>query len=189
LNVQVLGISIDHIPALQAWAESLGGVTYPLLSDFWPHGEIAQKYGVLRPEGYTERAIFIIDKEGIIQYIDIHDIDEQPDNKILFAELERLDPEAAKRAREQSPAPIHEDLPRGGVVMYCNKWCPACRRARTWFENNNIDYTEVDVTRFAKAAQQVREWTGGNLTTPTFDVDGTIVVDYDVQRLHELLLE
>jgi len=189
LNVQVLGISVDHVPSLKAWAESLGGIIYPLLSDFWPHGEVAQKYGVLRADGRAERAIFIIDKQGILQYIDIHDIDDQPDNKILFAELERIDPEAARRVRELEPTPLDEDLPRGGVVMYCNKWCPACRRARTWFESNNIDYTEIDVTRFAQAAQQVREWTGGSLTTPTFDVDGTIVVDYDVQKLHELLLE
>jgi len=75
LNAQVLGISIDHVPCIQAWADSLGGIHYPLLSDFWPHGAVAKKYGVLRVEGYAERAIFIIDKIGIIRYIDIHDID------------------------------------------------------------------------------------------------------------------
>ncbi|MBL6965588.1 MAG: redoxin domain-containing protein, partial [Anaerolineales bacterium] len=93
-NVQVLGISVDHIPALQAWAKSLSGISFPLLSDFWPHGEIAEKYGVLRSDGSSERAIFIIDKNGIIQYIDIHDIDDQPDNEVLFAELKRMDPDA-----------------------------------------------------------------------------------------------
>ena len=87
MNVQVLGISVDHVPCLQAWAESLTGINYPLLSDFWPHGEVARRYGVLRQEGYSERAIFIIDAEGIIRYIDIHDIDDQPDNNVLFSEV------------------------------------------------------------------------------------------------------
>ncbi|HBX68522.1 MAG TPA: hypothetical protein DEH25_03835, partial [Chloroflexi bacterium] len=40
LNAQVLGISVDHVPCLQAWAESLGGISYPLMSDFWPHGAV-----------------------------------------------------------------------------------------------------------------------------------------------------
>ena len=84
MNVQVLGISVDHVPCLVAWAKSLGDINYPLLSDFWPHGEVAKKYGVfIEEEGKSERAIFIIDKEGIIRYIDIHDIDEQPDNDVL----------------------------------------------------------------------------------------------------------
>jgi len=62
-----------------------------LLSDFWPHGEAAKRYGVLRKEGYCERALFIVDKEGIIRYIDIHDIDDQPDNQVLFDVLKELE--------------------------------------------------------------------------------------------------
>jgi len=82
LNAQVLGVSVDHVPCLQAWAESLGGISYPLSSDFWPHGSVARKYGVLiEEEGKSERAIFVLDKMGIIRYIDIHDIDHQPDNE------------------------------------------------------------------------------------------------------------
>jgi len=78
MNAQVLGISVDSVPCLIAWAKSLGGISYPLLSDFWPHGEVAKKFGVLRKEGYTERAIFLLDRDGIVRYIDIHDINEQP---------------------------------------------------------------------------------------------------------------
>jgi len=62
-----------------------------LLSDFWPHGEVAKRYGVLRQEGYCERAIFVVDKEGIIRYIDIHNMDEQPDNQVLFDVLKELE--------------------------------------------------------------------------------------------------
>ena len=62
-----------------------------MLSDFWPHGEVAKRYGVLRQEGYCERAIFVVDKEGIIRYIDIHNMDEQPDNQVLFDVLKELE--------------------------------------------------------------------------------------------------
>ena len=67
-DAQVLGISIDTIPTIKAWAKSLGGISYPLVSDFWPHGLTALKFAVLRGEGFTERAIFIIDKKGTMAY-------------------------------------------------------------------------------------------------------------------------
>lgn len=90
LDTQVLGVSVDSIFSHQAWAESLGGIEYPLLADFWPHGEIAQKYGVLTDAGHTERTIFVIDRQGIIRHIDHHAIDDTPDNEVLFKLLETI---------------------------------------------------------------------------------------------------
>jgi glutaredoxin len=171
---------------LKAWAKSLGEISYPLLSDFWPHGAVAQEYGAfISGEGKSERAIFIIDKEGLVQYIDIHDIDDQPDNEVLFAELDRINPDAAP----METAPLSEELPQDGVVMYCNKWCPGCRKARHWFEENQIEYQEVDVVLNKHAAYQVRKWANGNLTTPTFDIHGTVVVDWKPDKLAEILLK
>ena len=90
LNAQVLGISVDHIPCLKAWAESLGGISYPLLSDFSPQAAVARRYGVRRKEGFSERAIFVLDKYGIVRYIDVHNIKDRPKNSILFAELKKV---------------------------------------------------------------------------------------------------
>ena len=87
----MLGISIDSVPCNTAWAKSLGGITYDLLSDFEPKGEVARKYGAYRPEGYSERALFVVDKEGKIAYKDIHDIGDQPDNEVIFDVLRKLD--------------------------------------------------------------------------------------------------
>lgn len=89
-NAQVVGISIDHKPASSTWVQSLGGLEYPVLSDFWPHGEVSQRYGVLRKEGFSERAVFIVDQEGHVRYIDVHDIKEQPDEEQIFEELRKL---------------------------------------------------------------------------------------------------
>lgn len=90
-DTQVLGISVDSIPCHVAWAKSLGGISYPLLADFNPKGEVAKSYGAWRDaDGITERALFIVDKEGKIAYKDIHDISDQPDNEELFDVLRKL---------------------------------------------------------------------------------------------------
>jgi peroxiredoxin len=88
-DTHVLGISVDSVPCNKAWAKSLGGITYDLLSDFEPKGEVAKKYGAYRTEGYCERALFVINKEGRIVYKDIHEIGEQPDNEDIFAALRK----------------------------------------------------------------------------------------------------
>ena len=90
-DAQVLGISVDSVPCNTAWAKSLGGITDDLLSDFEPKGEVARKFGAYRQkDGISERALFIIDKEGKIAYKDIHDISDQPDNENLFEVLRKL---------------------------------------------------------------------------------------------------
>jgi peroxiredoxin len=88
-DTHVLGISVDSVPCNKAWAKSLGGISYDLLSDFEPKGAVAKKFGVYRPEGYTERALFVINKDGKIVYKDIHDISKQPDNEEIFEVLRK----------------------------------------------------------------------------------------------------
>jgi peroxiredoxin len=90
LDTQVLGISVDNVPTNEAWAKSMGGLSFPLLSDFFPHGAVALKYNSLRPNGVAERSIFVVDKQGKIAYIDIHDITKQPPIDKVFEVLRRL---------------------------------------------------------------------------------------------------
>ena len=146
---------------------------------------MADSFGVLRKEGYTERAIFVLDREGIVRYTDIHDIDNQPSNEMLFDVIRTIDPAAA--AHEPKGAPEEATLPHGGIVMYCTPWCSDCRKARAWLAEKGLKYTEVDISRSTAAAKQVRAWANGNQTTPTFDIDGTILVDFDAQKLSEIL--
>lgn len=87
----VLGVSIDPQPSKAAWAQTLGGLSFDLLSDFHPHGEAAQKFGVFRQkEGFSERAIFIVDKQGKVAWSKVYDIPQQPDNEELVKVLEKL---------------------------------------------------------------------------------------------------
>ena len=87
---QILAISVDSIPSHIAWSRSLGGIDFPLMSDFYPHGEVAKKYGVLTRKGYAERVVFLIDKQGIIRFIERVPITELPDNERLFEALAGL---------------------------------------------------------------------------------------------------
>jgi peroxiredoxin (alkyl hydroperoxide reductase subunit C) len=90
----LLGITVDNIPTLYAWTNEMGKSEgkfwFPVLSDFFPHGQVAKKYGVLRSEGVSERALFVIDKEGIIRYIDVHDINARPSLQALAKALKGL---------------------------------------------------------------------------------------------------
>src|SRR5437763_16056209 len=87
-DARVLGISVDSVPCNTAWAKSLGGRSYDLLSDFHPKGEVARSYGAYRAnDGISERALFIADKEGKRAYKDIHNISDQPVNEGLLEVL------------------------------------------------------------------------------------------------------
>ena len=63
LNTVPLGLSVDSVPCKRAWAESLGIKKTRLLADFWPHGGVAQAYGVFDEEkGYSGRANIVVDE-------------------------------------------------------------------------------------------------------------------------------
>ena len=87
----LLGITVDNIPTLHAWTRQMGTVWFHVLSDFWPHGTVAKRYGVFRSDGFTERAVFIIDKEGIIRFIQVSDINKKPDPSVCALELKKLE--------------------------------------------------------------------------------------------------
>jgi peroxiredoxin len=86
----LIGISVDNIPTLYAWTRQMGSLWFPVLSDFWPHGAVAKSYGVLRSNGVSERAIFIINKKGAITYIDVHDINRRPPLEEIVGGLEKI---------------------------------------------------------------------------------------------------
>ena len=87
----LLGISVDNIPTLFAWTNQMGDLWFPVLSDFWPHGQVADSYGILRSDGVSERAIFVIDKSGILRYVQVSDINKRPRLEDIIHALEELD--------------------------------------------------------------------------------------------------
>ncbi|MGW3963873.1 peroxiredoxin [Amycolatopsis sp. NPDC005003] len=71
-GVQVLGVSVDTPFSLKAWAEK-EGYQFPLLSDFWPHGEVARSYGVFNEDaGLAVRGTFLIDTAGVVRFAEVN---------------------------------------------------------------------------------------------------------------------
>ena len=88
LNVVPVGISVDSVPTKKAWAEHMGLKKLRILSDFWPHGEVAKLYGLFREkEGFSERANVLVDEEGKVVFLKVYPIREVPDLEEVFRTL------------------------------------------------------------------------------------------------------
>jgi len=95
LDAQVVGISVDNTYSHIAWQQKeLGLLKFPLASDFWPHGAVAQSYGILRTgdpvPGINERAIFIVDKQGKLAFARVYDLGQQPENEEILKVLRTM---------------------------------------------------------------------------------------------------
>jgi peroxiredoxin len=90
LNTVALGISADPVPSKAAWAKSLNIKKTKLLSDFWPHGEVAKKYGIFsRSQGFSFRVNIIIDEKSKVVFVKKYPISEVPDIKEIIEELSK----------------------------------------------------------------------------------------------------
>jgi peroxiredoxin len=95
LDAQVVGISQDTYFCHRAWqAKEIGWMHYPLASDYYPHGATVRAYGILREgpplPGISERAVFVVDKEGRIVFSQIYELSEQPPNAHVLEVLRGL---------------------------------------------------------------------------------------------------
>ncbi|MFD2091157.1 peroxiredoxin [Blastococcus deserti] len=90
-GAELIGISVDSIYSHGAWA-AVRGLTFPLLSDFQPKGEVARRYGVWREsDGFSERALYVVDAEGVIRWAHVSPrVDHLPDIYELFAALDEV---------------------------------------------------------------------------------------------------
>jgi len=80
LNTVAVGLSVDSVPTKHAWAKDLGIKETRILSDFWPHGQVAKLYGLFRnKQGISERANVIINEDGKVAFVKVYDIPELPD--------------------------------------------------------------------------------------------------------------
>ena len=89
-DAEVVSISMDSTHALNAWSKSMN-TSFPLLSDFYPQGSVVDQYGLRNPIGMSNRAVIVVDKEGIIRFIEVQDSPgNMPDNENLFEALRKL---------------------------------------------------------------------------------------------------
>jgi peroxiredoxin len=91
LRTVAVGLSIDSVPCKAAWAKSLKLRSTRILADFWPHGEVARKYGVFNEaRGFAERANIIIDEKGRIVFYKVYPIKQLPSVSEVVTFLKRL---------------------------------------------------------------------------------------------------
>jgi alkyl hydroperoxide reductase subunit AhpC len=91
MDVQILQISADTVPSLKAWSEQLGGIPFPLLSDYWPHGAVGKAYGVFNEErGMNARSVFLVDANGIIRHSHVYPQGTIPESKDLLDRLKAI---------------------------------------------------------------------------------------------------
>jgi alkyl hydroperoxide reductase subunit AhpC len=90
-NAVAFGVSIDTTFSKHAWADNLGIEKTRLLSDFWPHGEVADAYGIFDDSaGRTERAVVILDEKGVVRWIKVYPVAERPDIEEIMIEVEKM---------------------------------------------------------------------------------------------------
>lgn len=91
MGITPYGVSVDPVPSKKAWAKKLGLRKMMLLSDFWPHGDVASQLGIFREKnGFSERANILIDRNFNMAWIRIYRLDELPDMAELLAECGRV---------------------------------------------------------------------------------------------------
>jgi peroxiredoxin len=79
------------VPSLKAWAEQLGGLPFPLLSDYWPHGAIGKAYGVFNDErGMDKRSAFLVDEKGVVRFVKVYEPGTIPESKDLLEQLRKM---------------------------------------------------------------------------------------------------
>jgi len=96
-DAELLGISVDGVWCHRAFAQQRK-LHFPLLADFEPKGAVAQTYGVYREtDGFAERALFVIDGDGIVRWSYVSPIDVNPGADGILRALETLDARAEGR--------------------------------------------------------------------------------------------
>ena len=157
-HTQVLGVSVDSKFSHAAWGASLGGVSFPLLADFHPKGDVAQKLGLyLDGPGLTDRATVLIDSAGTVRFAESVGPAGQRDIEALAAECERVD-------RAGTPT---EDIPTApGVasgVLYVRSNCGPSRFTQEALANLHVDGIEVkNVSQDSSAAAALEKASGGS---------------------------
>ena len=87
----MVGLSCDPVYALKVWAQSMGGVGYPLLSDFHPHGKASQALGIYNAEGgYPLRSVIIVDPQGVVRAHHTYPAGQLPVPDEVLAEIAKM---------------------------------------------------------------------------------------------------
>ena len=173
-HTQVLGISVDSVYCHANWADSLGGIRVPLLSDFHPKGAVAEKFGLyLADNGITDRATVIIDAAGVVR----HASSVGPSGSRDIEELARLSEEIDRKYAGDLPAKVAP----GGVkrcTLYVKSNCGHSRAALLAMRNLHLgDSVQVRNIDEDAAARAELKKLGGKEQAPCLVEDGNALFE------------
>ena len=169
-HTQVLGVSVDSKFCHAGWAQSLGGISFPLLADFHPKGEVAKAYGLwLQEAGITDRATVIIDASGVVRHASSVSPSGSRDIEELAALCEELDQEHGQGLEPIAAAPGLEP----GAELYVKSLCGFSRWTLQARDNLHLqDALPVrNVNEDAAAMDKLRQLTGKE-QAPCLVLDG-----------------
>ena len=158
-HTQVLGVSVDSVYSHANWGRDLGGVSFPLLSDFEPKGAVARSYGVyLEKAGITDRATVIIDSAGIVRYAESVGPGGQRDIQALVAACEDIDRQHPVR---QAASPSRPGLP-ADAVLYVKDGCGFSRAVLLGRDNLHLQgrLPVKNITHDQDAAEALQQIAG-----------------------------
>ena len=172
-HTQVLGVSVDSVYCHLNWAKDLGGISFPLLADFHPKGEVARAYGLyLEGAGITDRATVLIDAAGVVRHAASVTPAGQRDIAALAAECERLDAEYSGPVEDFGEPP---GLPEGGL-LYVKSRCGFSRAAL--LARDNLQLSERIAVRNVSEDATAREAlvkTSGSEQAPCLVIGGDTI--------------
>ena len=172
-HTQVLGVSVDSVYCHLNWAKDLGGISFPLLADFHPKGEVARAYGLyLEGAGITDRATVLIDAAGVVRHAASVTPAGQRDIAALAAECERLDGEYSGSVEDFAGPP---GLPEGGL-LYVKSRCGFSRAAL--LARDNLQLSERIAVRNVSEDATAREAlvkTSGSEQAPCLVIGGDTI--------------
>ncbi len=93
-NAEIVAITVDSIMNTTAWEREIGPFEFPLCSDFWPHGQVSERYGVLRKSGFgagsSDRAVVIVDRNGNVAFRKIYPQDQVAPVEEVLAVVQKI---------------------------------------------------------------------------------------------------
>jgi AhpC/TSA family len=167
-NTQVLGVSVDSVYSHANWGKDLGGVSFPLLSDFQPKGGTAQGYGLyLEEPGITDRATVIIDSKGVVRYADSVGPGGRRDTTALVAKCEQINGE-----QPGAEAVAEGKDPHEAPVLYVKSQCGFSRAVLLARDNLHLGSIPVKNVSEDDAAKAELEAVAGSDKAPCLIASG-----------------
>lgn len=172
-DTQVLGVSIDSVHSHANWGRELGGVSFPLLSDFEPKGAMAKKYDAyLEGPGITDRATVIVDKEGVVRYSESVTPSGRRNVEDLLAKCEEINGGSGKGSE---PRQLGRDS-----RLFVKSSCGFSRRVLVALDNLHLRaMLKVENVSDQPAAREELTKLGGKDQAPCFVMNGKAMFEAD----------